>query len=113
MFTGIIEEVGIVENITLGSGFGVIEVKANKVLENTNIGDSIALNGVCLTVIEKSESCFKANIMGETFEKSSFKILKSKEKVNLERAMKLQDRFGGHIVSGQKSMHKMASEATY
>lgn len=100
MFTGIIEEVGVIENITLSDGFSVIEIKANKVLENTKIGDSISVNGVCLTVIEKSKSYFKANIMGETLEKSSFKILKSKNKVNLERAMKLQDRFGGHVVSG-------------
>lgn len=100
MFTGIVEEVGSLEKLTLGGGFGVIEIRANKVLENTKIGDSIASNGVCLTVLEMTKSSFKANVMGETLEKSSLGSLKSGNKINLERAMKLEDRFGGHIVSG-------------
>lgn len=100
MFTGIVEEVGSLEKLTLGGGFGVIEIRANKVLENTKIGDSIASNGVCLTVLEMTKSSFKANVMGETLEKSSLGSLKSGNKINLERAIKLEDRFGGHIVSG-------------
>ncbi|NFG59796.1 riboflavin synthase [Clostridium botulinum] len=100
MFTGIVEEVGSLEKLTLGGGFGVIEIRANKVLENTKIGDSIASNGVCLTVLDMTKSSFKANVMGETLEKSSLGSLKSGNKINLERAMKLEDRFGGHIVSG-------------
>lgn len=100
MFTGIVEEVGSLEKLTLGGGFGVIEIRANKVLENTKIGDSIASNGVCLTVLDMTKSSFKANVMGETLEKSSLGNLKSGNKINLERAMKLEDRFGGHIVSG-------------
>lgn len=100
MFTGIVEEVGSLEKLTLGGGFGVIEIRANKVLENTKIGDSIASNGVCLTVLDMTKFSFKANVMGETLEKSSLGSLKSGNKINLERAMKLEDRFGGHIVSG-------------
>ncbi|NFO29593.1 riboflavin synthase [Clostridium botulinum] len=100
MFTGIVEEVGSLEKLTLGGGFGVIEIRANKVLENTKIGDSIASNGVCLTVLDMTKFSFKANVMGETLEKSSLGNLKSGNKINLERAMKLEDRFGGHIVSG-------------
>ncbi|EES50639.1 riboflavin synthase [Clostridium botulinum] len=100
MFTGIVEEVGSLEKLTLGGGFGVIEIRANKVLENTKIGDSIASNGVCLTVLDMTKSSFKANVMGETLEKSSLGNLKSGNKINLERAMNLEDRFGGHIVSG-------------
>ncbi|GAA0078083.1 riboflavin synthase [Clostridium sp. CTA-5] len=100
MFTGIIEEVGRVESLNLNSGFGLIEINANKVLEGTKIGDSIASNGVCLTVLEMTSSSFKANIMGETLDKSTLGNLKIGDKINLERAMKLEDRFGGHIVSG-------------
>ncbi|AOR23302.1 riboflavin synthase [Clostridium taeniosporum] len=100
MFTGIIEEVGVIETLTLGNGFGIIEIKANKVLENTKIGDSIASNGVCLTVLEMTKSSFRANVMGETLKKSSLGSLKTGNKINLERAMKLEDRLGGHIVSG-------------
>ncbi|SFC74424.1 riboflavin synthase [Clostridium uliginosum] len=100
MFTGIVEEVGFLEKLTLGGGFGLIEVNADKVLEGTKIGDSIASNGVCLTVLEIKSSSFKANIMGETLNKSTLGNLKLGDKINLERAMKLEDRFGGHIVSG-------------
>lgn len=100
MFTGIIEEVGILNKITLGNGLGVIEIKCSKVLEETKLGDSIATNGVCLTVKEKNESSFKADIMGETLKKSNLGSLQSGDKVNLERALKINDRIGGHIVSG-------------
>lgn len=100
MFTGIIEEVGILQEFNLGNGFGVIEVKCSKVLEETKIGDSIATNGVCLTVKEKSSYSFKAEIMGETLAKSNLGNLKIGDKLNLERALRLSDRLGGHIVSG-------------
>lgn len=100
MFTGIVEEVGILKEITKGSEFGVIEVKCSKVLEDTKIGDSIATNGVCLTVKEKNSDSFKADVMGETLEKSSLGDLRSGDKLNLERALKASDRLGGHIVSG-------------
>ena len=100
MFTGIIEEVGILEELSTGNGFGVMEIKCNKVLEDTKIGDSIATNGVCLTVKEKSSHSFKAEVMGETLAKSNLGSLKAGDKLNLERALRLSDRLGGHIVSG-------------
>ena len=100
MFTGIIEEVGVLEEITTGDGFGVMKVKCNKVLEDTKIGDSIATNGVCLTVKEMDTFSFKEDVMGETLAKSNLGDLKIGDKLNLERALRFSDRLGGHIVSG-------------
>lgn len=100
MFTGIIEEVGILEEFSTGNGFGVMEIKCDEVLKETRIGDSIATNGVCLTVKEKSSNSFKAEVMGETLAKSNLGNLKVGDKLNLERALRLSDRLGGHIVSG-------------
>ena len=100
MFTGIIEEVGVLQEFNLGNGFGVMEIKCNTVLEETKLGDSIATNGVCLTVKEKSSDSFKAEVMGETLAKSNLGSLKAGDKLNLERALRLSDRLGGHIVSG-------------
>ena len=100
MFTGIIEEVGVLEELTVGEGFGVIKIKCNKVLEDTKIGDSIATNGVCLTVREMDIHSFKAEVMGETLAKSNLGNLKNGDKLNLERALRFSDRLGGHIVSG-------------
>ncbi len=100
MFTGIIEEIGTLEKLTIGNNFGEIEIRSSKVLESTKIGDSIATNGVCLTVKEKSSNSFKAQVMGETLDKSNLGSLNSGDKLNLERALKLSDRLGGHIVSG-------------
>ena len=65
MFTGIIEEVGVLQEFSLGNGFGVVEIQCSTVLEDTKIGDSIATNGVCLTVKEKSSNSFKAEIMAK------------------------------------------------
>lgn len=100
MFTGIIEEVGVLEELARGEGFGVMKVKCNKVLEDTKIGDSIATNGVCLTVREMDTHSFKAEVMGETLAKSNLGNLKNGDKLNLERALRFSDRLGGHIVSG-------------
>ena len=100
MFTGIIEEVGMLKELSIGNGFGVMEIKCSRVLEDTKIGDSIATNGVCLTVREKSSDSFKAEVMGETLAKSNLGSLKVGDKLNLERALRLSDRLGGHIVSG-------------
>ncbi|ABR33407.1 MULTISPECIES: riboflavin synthase [Clostridium] len=100
MFTGIIEEVGVLEKFSTGNGFGVMEIKCSEVLKETRVGDSIATNGVCLTVKEKYSDSFKAEVMGETLEKSNLGNLKAGDKVNLERALRLSDRLGGHIVSG-------------
>lgn len=100
MFTGIIEEIGVLQEFSLGNGFGVMEIKCSHVLEETKIGDSIATNGVCLTVKEKSSNSFTAEVMGETLAKSNLGNLKAGDKLNLERALRLSDRLGGHIVSG-------------
>jgi riboflavin synthase len=100
MFTGIIEEVGILEDIITGNGFGIMKVKCSKVLEDAKIGDSISTNGVCLTVREKDAFSFSADVMGETLAKTNLGSLKIGDKLNLERALRLSDRLGGHIVSG-------------
>jgi len=100
MFTGIIEEVGILESFSIGNSFGLMEIKCNEVLEDSKIGDSIATNGVCLTIKEKKINSFTAEVMGETLSKSNLGGLKVGDKLNLERALKLSDRLGGHIVSG-------------
>lgn len=100
MFTGIVEEVGTIKQIKLSGTSGSIIINCKKVLEGTKIGDSIAVNGVCLTVTHMDGSSFRADIMAETVRQTSFSILGSGSQVNLERAMAADGRFGGHIVSG-------------
>ena len=100
MFTGIVEETGRIIGIVSGSNSGTIHIQADKVLENTKIGDSIAVNGVCLTVTKLSNSSFNADVMPETLRRSNLGLLKNGDAVNLERAMAADGRFGGHIVSG-------------
>lgn len=100
MFTGIIEEVGIVRSINKGSLSAILDISCSKVLEDTKVGDSIAVNGVCLTVTSLEETSFTADVMAETLRRSSLGELSKGSKVNLERAMQLNGRFGGHIVSG-------------
>lgn len=95
MFTGIIEEVGEVKSLKLGSESSKLIIKAKKVLENTLIGDSIATNGVCLTVTNIKGNCFEADVMEETFRRSNLGKLKVGDKVNLERALTLEKRLGG------------------
>ena len=100
MFTGIIEEVGEVKSLKIGSESSKLTIKAHKVLEKTLIGDSIATNGVCLTVTNINGNTFEADVMEETFRRSNLGNLKVGSKVNLERALTLEKRLGGHIVSG-------------
>jgi riboflavin synthase len=100
MFTGIIEEIGHIAEIKSISGGREFKILARTVLTDTKIGDSIAVNGVCLTVTQKGESDFRAEAVGETLEKTTLGQLKSGSKVNLERALQLKDRLGGHIVQG-------------
>ena len=95
-FTGIIETVGVVAKCDASSLF----IKADKVLDGTHIGDSIAVNGVCLTVTRLTEGGFYADVMHETFYRSNLGELTAGSRVNLERAMAADGRFGGHIVSG-------------
>lgn len=100
MFTGIIEETGSVMGIVSGSTSGEIRIRASKVLEGSAIGDSIAVNGVCLTVTRFLPDGFTADVMPETLRRSNLGSLRSGDPVNLERAMAADGRFGGHIVSG-------------
>ena len=100
MFTGIVEELGIIRKISISGHSGSITIEASKVLEGTRIGDSIAVNGICLTVTSMASDSFTADIMAETVRRSSLKGAVSGDKVNLERAMAADGRFGGHIVSG-------------
>ncbi|MDO4340904.1 MAG: riboflavin synthase [Eubacteriales bacterium] len=100
MFTGIIEELGIIKSISMKGSSGQISIRAKKILEGTKIGDSIAVNGICLTVTSLQRDGFIADIMAETVRRSSLSQSSNGEMVNLERAMAVDGRFGGHIVSG-------------
>lgn len=100
MFTGIIEEVGSVISVQRSGTSSFIRIAAKKVLEGVHLGDSIAVNGVCLTVTDFDSSSFKADVMNETLSRSSLGSLSSGSPVDLERAMAAGGRFGGHIVSG-------------
>lgn len=100
MFTGVIEEVGTIRSIRRGTRSAVLGIECSKVLEETKIGDSIAVNGVCLTVTGMDSHGYTADVMAETLDRSSLGMLKSKSRVNLERAMAAGGRFGGHIVAG-------------
>ena len=96
MFTGIVEEVGRIKSI----GSGVLQVSASRVLEDVQLGDSIAVNGICLTVTEFNSGSFRADVMPETVRRTSLAELKIGSPVNLERALTLSSRLGGHMVSG-------------
>ena len=96
MFTGIIEEIGKISSITKST----ITIKSKTVLEDAKLGDSIAVNGVCLTIVNLKKDEFTANISDETFKITNFSELKSGDFVNLERALSLSSRLGGHIVTG-------------
>ena len=100
MFTGIVEEVGVVERIQKTAKSAQIRIKGKLVLEDLKIGDSIAVNGVCLTVTSFDGGAFTADVMHVTLSRSSLSRLYSGSKVNLERAMPANGRFGGHMVSG-------------
>lgn len=100
MFTGIIEELGKVISIQKSDKSARISLQASLVNKDISIGDSIATNGVCLTIIEFSADKIVAEIMNETLERTSIGALKTKDKVNLERALRLDSRLGGHIVTG-------------
>ncbi len=100
MFTGIVEEVGTILNIVQGTDSGSLTISAKKVLEDVKLGDSIAVNGVCLTVISYSTEQFTADVMPVTMGKTNLGLLAISNKVNLERALQLSSRLGGHLVSG-------------
>lgn len=100
MFTGIIEEIGTVVSVSRGIKAAKLTLQGNLILEDMHIGDSIAVNGVCLTVTEKASSTFIVDVMPETLRRSSLGKLSRGSEVNMERAMAANGRFGGHIVSG-------------
>lgn len=100
MFTGLIEEKGIlIQKIPTGDGFQ-FEIQAEKVLEDLNIGSSIAVNGCCLTVVKRTERTFSVDTIEETLNKTNLGVLKQGDKVNLERPLKADARLGGHFVLG-------------
>ena len=100
MFTGIVEERGNVKKIRHGPYSAVIEIQAKTILEDAKVGDSIAVNGICLTITTLSGNSFTADIMHETLNRSALASLKTGSHVNLERAMQADGRFGGHMVAG-------------
>ncbi len=100
MFTGIIEEVGSIKTVISGAASGRLCISARTVLDGTKTGDSIAVNGVCLTVTDMTSDSFTADVMPETLRRSNLGLLKNGDRVNLERAMPAEGRFGGHIVLG-------------
>ncbi len=100
MFTGIIEETGTIDRIEKGGRSARLRIKCRKVLEGTRVGDSISVNGVCLTATGVDADGFTADVMDETVRRSSLSRLTSGSRVNLERAMPADGRFGGHIVAG-------------
>jgi len=100
MFTGIIEETGTFKSVSHGDKSAQLKIAARKVLEDIKIGDSISANGVCLTVISFTNVDFTVDVMPETLRRTCLKDLHAGSAVNLERALRLCDRLGGHLVSG-------------
>jgi len=100
LFTGIIEELGTIKSLVQASQSGKISVGCHRVLEGTKLGDSIAVNGVCLTVVKMGSGEFEADVMPETLKKSSLGTLQPGSRVNLERALTLSSHLGGHLVQG-------------
>jgi riboflavin synthase len=100
MFTGIVEEVGKVRAVVPGNMSIGLTVECKRVIGDVKIGDSISVNGICLTVTSVGNMVFTADVMPETMRKTNLKHLKAGERINLERALRLSDRLGGHLVSG-------------
>ena len=100
MFTGIIEELGVVKSIRSQSGGMRLSISAKIVLDGMKIGDSIAVSGACLTVVEFSSSVFSSDVSRETVDKTILGRIRVGDRVNLERPMRLSDRLGGHLVAG-------------
>lgn len=100
MFTGIVEEIGTIESVSRGTASYILKIRADKVLGGTVEGDSIAVNGLCLTATSIENGSFTADVMPESLRRSSLAALKKGDSVNLERALSLSSRLGGHIVTG-------------
>lgn len=100
MFTGIIEEIGVIQRVVKGSASAALSIRGERIFSDLQLGDSVAVNGVCLTVSALDKSSFSADVMPETMLRSSLGRLKTGSRVNLERALAVSARLGGHIVSG-------------
>jgi riboflavin synthase len=100
LFTGIVEELGVIKTVRRGADSAQLVIGAVKVIEGSRVGDSIMVNGVCLTSVFFRDRQFTTDVMAETLDKSNLGILKTGDRVNLERALRLGERLGGHIVSG-------------
>ncbi|HKA93176.1 MAG TPA: riboflavin synthase [Acidimicrobiia bacterium] len=100
MFTGIIEELGRVRAIHRREGGARLEIEAGTVLEDARVGDSIAVNGCCLTVVERGDGWWAADAVVETLDRTALGALERDEPVNLERPVRLSDHLGGHLVQG-------------
>jgi riboflavin synthase len=100
MFTGIIEEIGVVDSVSVEQSSGSLGIKAGAILDDCRLGDSIAVNGVCLTICRQEQQVLYFDVSPETFRRSNLGTLQRRDQVNLERAMAANGRFGGHLVSG-------------
>ncbi|MBN2597579.1 MAG: riboflavin synthase [Marinifilaceae bacterium] len=100
MFTGLIEEIGSIKSIQSGGKSIRLTVSARKIMDDVKQGDSIATNGICLTVVSFNSTGFSADVMPETMSRTNFGLLGAGSRVNLERALRVGDRMGGHMVSG-------------
>ncbi len=100
MFTGIVEEIGHIRHISRGNDTCTLTISCEKVLEGTKLGDSIAVNGTCLTVVRMDGNSFDADVTPETMRRTAFSLLRIDSAVNLERALRLCDRLDGHIMLG-------------
>ena len=100
MFSGIIEELGEIKNLSRRGNIALLEIRVDKVLADTKIGDSISVNGTCLTVVSKENSCLVFEAMPETMKVTNLGLARTGEKVNLERSLRMSDRVSGHFVTG-------------
>jgi riboflavin synthase len=120
MFTGLIEEIGIIKSIAGVGGGKRIVVECKEILSDTKVDDSISINGICQTVVKMNANSFEFDSVEETIKKTTIPFWKENQKVNLERALKLSDRFGGHLVMGHVDtvgeivrINKLQSSAIY
>lgn len=113
MFTGIIEEIGIIKAVSHKGRLILLSIQADKVLPDTKTGDSIAVNGVCLTVVKIEDKVLSFDLLEETARLTNLGKLKSNEKVNLERSLKIGDRLSGHFVTGHIDCPGVIREKTY
>lgn len=100
MFTGIVQEIGVVKAVNFSGNINKLRIECKAVMKDAGLGDSIAVNGICLTVCSMGNNWFEADVMPETMRRTSLAHLKPSAKVNLEPALKIGERLGGHFVTG-------------